>query len=458
MSITEKEIEIPHSLGTRHLIALVTEQVTKSMKYNETPIRFAITETTSEKLVCEIGIIQQSKSQKFPNIFEFRKRTYESTNAFNAALIIPTGIGAEIGGHAADATPVLKLLSEACDTIITHPNVVNGSDMNEMTANSIYVEGGVLTQLIMGSIGLQPVRSNRLLVVADNSQPIFVNGALNSVNAARAIMGLEVEKVIVVDDIFQMTTRYSLSGRATGIVENIDTLFNIIDQQKNEFDAIAVSSRIRVPLDYHMNYFRSEGDMVNPWGGVEALLTHSISLKYKVPSAHSPMFESESIANMDAGVVDPRMAAEAISLSFFQCVLKGLHKSPRIITEKSCIESNDVLSAKNISCLIIPKGCLGLPTLAALEQGIPVIAVEENTNLMKNDLSTLPWQKGKFFKVKNYLEAVGVMKAIQAGISVSSVTRPFTKVATKYLGYKKHLEVEKVEKNNTSNSVACSGP
>ena len=443
MNITEKEIEIPCFLGARHLIALVTEQVTKSMKSNEIPVRFAITETTSERLVCEIGIIQQPKDQKFPNIFEFKKRTHENTHTFNAALIIPTGVGAEIGGHAADATPVLKLLSKACDTIITHPNVVNGSDMNEMTANSIYVEGSVLTQLIMGSIGLQPVRSNRLLVVADNSQPIFVNGALNSVNAARAIMGLTVEEVIVVDDIFRMVTRYSPSGRATGIVENIDALFNIIDQQKNEFDAIAVSSCIRVPLNYHMDYFRSEGDMVNPWGGIEALLTHSISLKYGVPSAHSPMFESESIANMDVGVVDPRMAAEAISLSFFQCVLKGLHKSPKITTERSCIESNDILSAKDISCLVIPDGCLGLPTLAALEQGIPVIAVEENTNLMKNDLSTLPWQKGKFFKAKSYLEAVGVMKAIQVGISVSSVRRPFTKVATKCLNCEKPSEVKR---------------
>jgi hypothetical protein len=31
-----------------------------------------------------------------------------------------------------------------------------------------------------------------------------------------------------------------------------------------------------------------------------------------------------------------------------------------------------VFTAADVSCLVIPDGCLGLPTLAALEQGIPV--------------------------------------------------------------------------------------
>ena len=69
-------------------------------------------------------------------------------------------------------------------------------------------------------------------------------------------------------------------------------------------------------------------------------------------------------------------------------------------------------------------GCLGLPTIAALEQGIPVIAVRENRNLMRNDLSHLPWQKRQFIPVDNYLEAVGVMNALKAGVALESVRRP----------------------------------
>ena len=74
--------------------------------------------------------------------------------------------------------------------------------------------------------------------------------------------------------------------------------------------------------------------------------------------------------------------------------------------------------------MVIPDGCVGLPTLAALEQGIPVIAVRENLNLMRNDLRSLPFAPGKLFIVDNYLEAAGVMTALRAGVSLESVRRP----------------------------------
>ena len=55
--------------------------------------------------------------------------------------------------------PSAQLLASVCDTLITHPNVVNASDINEMPANSLYVEGGALCRMLMGTAGLQPVRS-----------------------------------------------------------------------------------------------------------------------------------------------------------------------------------------------------------------------------------------------------------------------------------------------------------
>ena len=82
------------------------------------------------------------------------------------------------------------------------------------------------------------------------------------------------------------------------------------------------------------------------------------------------------------------------------------------------------LSEADVSCLVIPDGCLGLPTLAAMEQGIAVIAVKENRNCMKNELGELGFGAGKLFVVDNYLEAVGVMTALKAGVSLGSVRRP----------------------------------
>ena len=71
-------------------------------------------------------------------------------------------------------------------------------------------------------------------------------------------------------------------------------------------------------------------------------------------------------------------------------------------------------------------GCLGLPVLAALEQGIKVIAVTGNKNLMTNNLSRLPWIPGQFIQVDNYMEAIGAMAAIKAGVTTESVSRPMT--------------------------------
>ena len=123
----------------------------------------------------------------------------------------------------------------------------------------------------------------------------------------------------------------------------------------------------------------------------------------------------------------------AVSLTFLQCTLKGLHRSPRIITETEALREAGVITAADVSCLVIPDKCIGLPTLAALEQGIPVIAVRENKNLMGNDLQVLPWAPGQFHLVENYWEAVGVMTALKSGIAPSTLRRPMaaTKVKTR---------------------------
>ena len=86
------------------------------------------------------------------------------------------------------------------------------------------------------------------------------------------------------------------------------------------------------------------------------------------------------------------------------------------------------LDSGDVSCLVIPDGCVGLPTLAAMRLGIPLVAVRGNTNLMKNDLDSLPWQRGRFFSVDNYLEAAGVVAALSVGLDPWSVVRPIESV------------------------------
>jgi hypothetical protein len=431
MRLYERELDLDAPGGLHGLIHHFARSVGDQLEDGEYPVRFVVssTEPAAGGFHCEVGLLDagtdRGATSPIPSIFEFRKRPFEDTGRFRVVLLVPTGINATIGGHAGDAGPVARLLAGACDTLITHPNVVNGSDINEIPDNAMYVEGSVICRLLMGTAGLRPVRSNRVLVAIDRHEEIaYSNAAINAVNAARACYGFDCPRIVMLDPGVRLVSTYTSTGRAAGRVDNLGAFLDAVGPYLADSDAVAVSSVIDVPPDFHQDYFDGAGDMVNPWGGVEAIFTHALSLLCGVPSAHSPMIESEEVEAADPGVVDPRMAAEAVSLTFLQSILKGLQRSPRIETDPGNLESGSILTARDVSCLVIPDGCLGLPTLAALEQGIPVIAVRDGENLMNNDLSALPWSPGQFIVVDNYFEAAGLLGAIRAGLAPDSLRRP----------------------------------
>jgi hypothetical protein len=115
-----------------------------------------------------------------------------------------------------------------------------------------------------------------------------------------------------------------------------------------------------------------------------------------------------------------------ISITFFVSVLKGLQRSPRIVAARGPAEG--LLTVEQLSCLVVPDGVVGLPTLASLEQGIPVVAVRESENVLGNDLGALPWAAGQLHVVDNYWEAAGVVACLRAGIDPASVRRPLSEL------------------------------
>ena len=211
-------------------------------------------------------------------------------------------------------------MASVCDTLITHPNVINASDINELPENGLFVEGSVVTRLVMGSCGLQPVRSNRVLAVIDeHPNDVFTNVAINSVSAGRASYGLDCPTVVRMKKSVYLRSEYARSGRAVGVVKNLEMLFDVLREYQGQYDALALSTQIKIPENLHVDYYLERGNTVNPWGGVEALFTHSVSMLYDIPSAHSPMYSSfaDTKKELGLGTVDTRMAAEIISLGFY---------------------------------------------------------------------------------------------------------------------------------------------
>lgn len=426
MNVRERAVSVRVSRTETDIIDAFAIAFRQYLGPDESLLRFVATDSAGDEYRCELTVLSGAFRAGFsvPDCLQLVKRPFEDTSSFNAVLVVPTGIGSAIGGHAGDAGPVAKLLGSVCDKLVTHPNVVNASDINEAPENCLYVEGSVLSRLLLGSVALEQVRQNRVLVVIDkHCDPYFTNAAVNAVGAARAAYGLFCPKVAILDPGILLKAEYSSARRAVGEVWNIDGLLGLLAETRNEYDSVAISSVIDVPQEYHQHYFDAAGEMVNPWGGVEAILTHTVSMVLNVPSAHSPMFENRDVADVDPGIVEPRMSAEAVSFTFIQSILKGLQRSPRIVCGQA-LGQRGLIDVTNISCLVIPDGCLGIPTIAALAQGIPVIAVRENTNLMRNDLERLPWKEGQFQIADNYLEAAGMLAAFKAGIAPASVRRP----------------------------------
>ncbi len=320
----------------------------------------------------------------------------------NVVFIIPTGIGCEIGGHAGDANPVVKLIGSCCNKIITHPNAVNASDINEMPGNTLYVEGSILDRFLRGEIYLEEVFYNKILLIVNT--PVSVN-TINSVNAAKATIGANIEIVELRTEL-KMCGYYDSAGKADGEVQGFLELCRQVSEY--DFDALAIQSVIEVKNDTALEYLKEGG--VNPWGGIEAKLSKLVANAINKPVAHSPLENFEGVMKDFNEVVDYRLAAEMVSISYLHCILKGLHQAP-------VLNYDNGLSVNDIDFLISPINCVGEPHIACLNAGIPVIAVRENKNILNDKMPD------EFIIVDNYVEAAGLLMAYKAGIDQESVRR-----------------------------------
>ena len=327
-------------------------------------------------------------------------------------MIVPTGIGAEIGGHSGDATSAAHLLAACCDQIILHPNVVNASDFTVHPENALYVEGAMLDTFLAGDVRLWPVRNNRILVVCNEAG----RDTVNVVNAMRSLLGITAEIVVLRTPLVMFGWIDLQKMQATGNISGLDELIDQVNE--HDYDVLAVHTPVEVDTNIAEHYVNNNGG-INPWGGVEAMLSKELYRRLGKPNAHAPV---EGREGYDYGVTDPRLAPEMICAAHLGCVLRGLHKAPR----PTLAIRPDTLGTEDVAVLVSPL-CWSTPHRICREKKIPMIFVEENDTTQSSAFHAnfMPLDG---YVVKNYLEAAGLLTLMRLGRSIESVTRPLSSV------------------------------
>lgn len=321
------------------------------------------------------------------------------------ALIVPTGIGASIGGFAGDANPAAKLLAKVSDYLITHPNVVNGSVLTKIPANVLVLEGALMDKFFLEEIAIKPKVKHKIAVICDSdiekSQKEITQ---NCVHAAKYFYGID-----IIEDIFYTEEPIDCDLER---IANEDTLLEACSKAlKAGATALALLAKIPDPTDTKESKAYEAGIGLDPIGIIEAKISHLVSAEFLVPSAHAPILEP---AFEHEALVHPRVAAEHLGITYLPSVINCLVHSPGIVdlsvNDLKILRSNpDLIYVKDLTNLVVPyDACDAVPMHKALEHGIDLLSIKQNTTVLDKTAESLGL---KHQLLNNYLEAAGYLAA-----------------------------------------------
>ena len=276
------------------------------------------------------------------------------------AFIVPTGIGASIGGFAGDASKWARKLAKK-HKLIVNPNVINAACFSGITDNMLYVEGYTLDEFFKGNCKLKESCDNKIGVVFDKSIPQnILNVHLNTINAVKTVYDIDVSDYEITSEEVGVKFFIDTSGTSVGNVRNLDTIKHSAKKLLSK-GCTAIAIVCMFPEEQGEDY--ANGNGVDPVGGVEAIISHYISKELKVPCAHAPAFADITI---NTKLVDPRCAAEFITPTFLPCILLGLHQAPLISTTEG-------YSIDELDFLIMPHNSLGcIPVFESINRKIKI--------------------------------------------------------------------------------------
>ncbi|MEM7795426.1 MAG: DUF3326 domain-containing protein [Cyanobacteria bacterium P01_C01_bin.118] len=328
-------------------------------------------------------------------------------------MIVPTGVGAAIGGYAGDALPVARAIATVTDRLITHPNVLNGAQLYWPMPNAYYVEGYGLDQFAAGRWHLQPVHQNTIGIVFDQAiETDLRQRHLQAADAARATLGLDIRQYIATDA--PLGVKLNQAQVATwGTIQRPDSLLRAVEKLLNAgCHAIAVVARFPDEQDSEALTAYRQGAGVDPLAGAEAVISHLVVRQFQVPCAHAPALHPLPLDT----TISPRSAAEEIGYTFLPCVLAGLSKAPQFSTKAQAHS----ISASDIDALVVPASTLGGSAVLSLsDTPTQIIAVQDNTTALTVDAAGLGL---RVTQVRSYLEAIGTIATQRAGIAPTALS------------------------------------
>ena len=286
------------------------------------------------------------------------------------AFIVPTGIGASIGGFAGDASPYAKKFNKI-SKLIVNPNVVNAGGFSGIDSNMLYIEGYSLDEFFKGKIGLKESSNNKIGIIIDKALPEdILNVHINTINAVNAVYGIDCTEIEITEEEVGVEFFVNKQGISMGSVKNIETLKKAGENLlKRGCEALAIVCL----FDDETSEDYENGIGVDPIGGVEAIISHYISRELKVPCAHSPAFRDYSISSK---IVNKKASSEYITPTFLPCILIGLNNAPKLT-------NNGNITIENLDYLVMPANALGaIPVFEAIKRNIKVFAIEENVTLL----------------------------------------------------------------------------
>jgi len=339
-----------------------------------------------------------------------------STAPYTVMVIVPTGVGAAIGGYAGDALPVVRAIAQVADRVITHPNVLNGASLYWPLPNAYYVEGYGLDQFAAGRWGLRPVIQNKVGIILDQGiEPELRWRHLQVADAARATLGLPLTDYVVTDQPLGVELRTAASGATWGTLQRPDSLLRAAETLLTEAGAEAIAIIARFPDDIDSAALQDyrHGQGVDPLAGAEAVISHLVVRQFRVPCAHAPALTPLPLDP----AISPRSAAEELGYTFLPCVLAGLSRAPQFVTQAPA-QATD-LWADQVNALVLPAtACGGAATLSLGRSRTQIITVADNTTRMQVTAA----QMGiRAIAVQSYLEALGVLAAHRAGIDPAAL-------------------------------------